>query len=144
MRDVRRVVKAKLGTKYDEIVDEREVRKQHEMIRKIKGDRWFMVNHASVEQALGRGPWSDTGGASVKKKVMSKEDEIYQRVFDGTYEGVVDGGLDEDYPAEEDVVEARTDYTELRDKANACLATVGRTGRRVTEEKDVVIRGPRV
>jgi hypothetical protein len=54
LRQVGRTVEANVESKYDENVNETDVRKQREMIGEMKGDRWFVVNHASVEQVLGQ------------------------------------------------------------------------------------------
>lgn len=84
---------------------------------------------------------TDIEDRATRLKRLMEQDAIYQSVLDGTYCGVVDGGLDENYPADSDVVEVRTTYTELRKSAEEYLAKFPYTGRKVAEKKDV---GPRL
>jgi len=60
----------------EQVASEADVSKQHEMIRKIKGDRWFMLNYELVERALGRGePPQDIHTPYVRVKVEGEPDE---------------------------------------------------------------------
>ena len=92
--------------------------------------------NAHVEKVLGEAGWygrqeemetksSDVSGALVERGLKTKEDEEYQRILDGVYEGVIEGELDENYPGEDEEVEAETTYTQLRDSAYEYLTTVG-------------------